>query len=88
MGREGTRHLGVTSAGFQERLSRRTCRDLDAKARAQGLGTWPGKASCSEKHAATILYLRLVERETVQGFTGFISFLHVLFRLLQYKYFS
>lgn len=56
MGGEGTRYVGITSAGFQDRLSLGihstslgACRDTDAKPSALGLGTWP---ACSEEHSA------------------------------------
>lgn len=48
-------------------MSLGTCRDSDAKPRAQGLGTLPGEAACSEKHSAKILDSRLEVKETVQG---------------------
>lgn len=74
MGGEGTKHVGVTSAGFQEGLSPGiyseslgACWDSDAKPRTQGLGTWP---ACSEEHSAGILNLRLgVKEEKVSWFS-------------------
>lgn len=52
----GDEICGITSAGFQDRLSLGihsanlgTCRDSDAKPRTLGLVTWPAR---SEEHSA------------------------------------